>query len=388
MASQKIDVLTSLRFFAAALVVVGHSWPLLGPDPQSYNIIPSFHGVTFFFVLSGFILTYNYSKLGSSEDIKRYLTARFARLWPLHVATFLLAIALLPSVRAELFTPFGLSAAALNVSMMHALVPTLAYQFSYNAVSWSISSEWFFYICFIWLINLTGKPFSRLFWLGLAGPGVMLALSLAYDLPVYDTDHSKLSGSSTIYIHPFTRVFDFELGMIAAVYFLQRKPEERRASPSWATLLETGAVVLLLSTAALTYSTLSNLLPQTPPLLLFWLERSGAAPIFALAIFILARERGRISHLLSHWFWVRLGELSFALYLVHQIFLRWIVSNTHIHSYISGDTLHAAFFAASLMAAYLLWRLIEVPARAHLTRRRETTAVPANAITPGGVTAQ
>ena len=122
------------------------------------------------------------------------------------------------------------------------------------------------------------------------------------------------------------------------------------------------------SGSALTYSTFSNLLPHTPPLVLLWLERSGPAPIYAVAILILALERGIVSQLLSHWPWVLLGEMSFALYLVHQLFLRWIASNAYIQSYFSGNLLHAAFWATSLIASYFLWRLIEIPSRAYLIR--------------------
>ncbi len=57
---KKLDSLTSLRFFAAALVVVGHVSPLFRVHYSLLNGFLGGQGVTFFYVLSGFILTYSY----------------------------------------------------------------------------------------------------------------------------------------------------------------------------------------------------------------------------------------------------------------------------------------------------------------------------------------
>ncbi len=60
--AQRLDPITSLRFFAAAMIVIGHAHAIFG----SWGIataIPLEQGVSFFFVLSGFILTWNYPSL-------------------------------------------------------------------------------------------------------------------------------------------------------------------------------------------------------------------------------------------------------------------------------------------------------------------------------------
>jgi peptidoglycan/LPS O-acetylase OafA/YrhL len=51
----KIDTLTSLRFFAAALIVIGHSIGVFGFPADWPRGLATYQGVTFFFVLSGFI---------------------------------------------------------------------------------------------------------------------------------------------------------------------------------------------------------------------------------------------------------------------------------------------------------------------------------------------
>jgi peptidoglycan/LPS O-acetylase OafA/YrhL len=84
----KFDALTGLRFLAASLILVHHSTVLRIPIPLwSFG-----HGVSLFFVLSGFILAYIYPRLDSGAEAKRFLILRVARIWPAHAATLLLTV--------------------------------------------------------------------------------------------------------------------------------------------------------------------------------------------------------------------------------------------------------------------------------------------------------
>src|SRR6516165_1764002 len=97
----KLDALTSLRFFAAFMIVVAHA---IGLFPNIFHldphgIVPGLalgQGVSFFYVLSGFILTYNYYGLKGPADTKRFLWARIGRIWPSHIATACLSMAVHP----------------------------------------------------------------------------------------------------------------------------------------------------------------------------------------------------------------------------------------------------------------------------------------------------
>ena len=369
MTNKKIDTLTSLRFFAAYAVVVGHSIELFGLSKTALRHIPAYNGVTFFFVLSGFILTYNYRRLPTREAIWRFASARFARLWPLHVATFLLTILVLPEVRATLLTSLGLLEAAANLLFLQAFVPILAFQFSYNDISWSISAEFYFYACFVGLIALIDRPFSRLFWVALAGPIIMIALSIMIKLPTYIPDPFVVSLATTIYIHPVTRLADFGCGMIAAGFFLRPNVQGLNFAPRLATVLEIVMVALIVATAGLTYGLYAKIWPSAPPAVLLWLERSGASPLYALAIFVLAFERGYISRWLRHPALVLFGEISFATYLVHHIVLRWLMANPWSYADLPLSLAFLLYLAANIPASWLLWRFIETPARTGLYRR-------------------
>ena len=70
--NQKLDVFTSLRFFAAVMIVVYHSNGLFGFSKDRIPILEWCQGVSFFFVLSGFILAYVYPKLETWSVIRQF----------------------------------------------------------------------------------------------------------------------------------------------------------------------------------------------------------------------------------------------------------------------------------------------------------------------------
>ena len=74
--------LTGLRFVAAAAVFVSHIQYFVFPEVRQLPL--GGPAVSFFFVLSGFILTYVYGQKLSRQSVPRFWFTRWARLWPLH----------------------------------------------------------------------------------------------------------------------------------------------------------------------------------------------------------------------------------------------------------------------------------------------------------------
>lgn len=94
----KLDSLTSLRFIAAAMIVVSHSVGHFHLDPhQVVENLPLAQGVSFFFVLSGFILTYVYQDLQGLKPFMHFLAARIARVWPVFFVAAVLTFAVWPA---------------------------------------------------------------------------------------------------------------------------------------------------------------------------------------------------------------------------------------------------------------------------------------------------
>ena len=157
--------LTGLRFVAAMMIVLYHArnyfhWPWLAYVPQAAEF-----SVSFFFVLSGFILTHVY---GSKPfpGYWHFLALRIGRLWPVHIVATAVVVA---SVYFPIIRPDSLvferadflfnrwTELALVTGLLQSLSPYIANIFAWNSVSWSISTEFFFYLAFPWLLVDIGR---------------------------------------------------------------------------------------------------------------------------------------------------------------------------------------------------------------------------------------
>lgn len=100
-----LPAVTGIRFPAAALVLIGHA-AMFNAWVAPLNDYFWADAVPFFFLLSGFILAHVYPSLDNWAARKQFLVARIARIYPLHLATFLLVVLLLPpDVRTSLEKP-------------------------------------------------------------------------------------------------------------------------------------------------------------------------------------------------------------------------------------------------------------------------------------------
>ncbi len=155
---REIPSLTSLRGFLAVWVVTYHFWndvlrlfplaELLSPIVQlGHMAVPAF------FMLSGFVLSFNYADRFSilrRNEVVRFLCLRLARIYPVHLVT-LLAVAAMVQVSNRAgyqLTDAGYSTQdfVLNLLLVHTWVPD--FRLNWNYPSWSISSEWFAYLLF------------------------------------------------------------------------------------------------------------------------------------------------------------------------------------------------------------------------------------------------
>ncbi len=92
---RRLDALTALRFIAATMIVLHHSRGNFGIPGAVGDYFNFAQAVTFFFILSGFVLAYSYPTLSGLPAVGRFYRARIARLWPLHFTTFVLAMGFL-----------------------------------------------------------------------------------------------------------------------------------------------------------------------------------------------------------------------------------------------------------------------------------------------------
>lgn len=358
---QKLDALTSLRFFAAAMIVVGHAHPLFGSLGFA-TAVPYSQGVSFFFVLSGFILAYNYPILEGRNALKRFWLARVARVWPLHTVMLLLWIALIFKFDRQSNFPGveGLVKLVANVLLLQAWVPLRSWSLSFNEVAWSLSVEFFFYAAFPLLIRYWARSWH---WLLLVQAGIVvlvIAICSALALPSADT-YPGVGFASLIYLNPLVRLLEFSVGISTA--FLVRKiptQELGLTSEQWFVLELTaiGSCAFALLAAA-------NLLGIQHVLgaaAVHYFTREGLWLFFAMLIGIFALSRGPVRKLLTTRVMVFLGEISFALYLCHALILYYIQPYQDILRE-GGGVAYTLFWTASLLCSALLFYGIEQPAR-------------------------
>src|SRR5437016_12829380 len=149
----ELSSLTGIRFYAALLVYLYHV-VLTVPAVNALSGGSLFSnaadvGVSFFFVLSGFILTYNYADVFrdgvSAAGYKRFVWDRLTKIYPVHFLTLLLV---LPIATFSPHLPLDWRAVPFHLLLLQCFWPSASPAFSkyLNVPSWSISCEWFFYL--------------------------------------------------------------------------------------------------------------------------------------------------------------------------------------------------------------------------------------------------
>jgi peptidoglycan/LPS O-acetylase OafA/YrhL len=350
----KLNALTGLRFVAASMIVLHHSRrlaiPVLGRSLD--------HGVSFFFVLSGFILAYAYPKLESGRDVADFLAARIARIWPAHVVGLLLALLALRMAIDRTFVA--------NLLLVHGWVPSLPWYFGYNAPSWSISTELFFYLVFPALI-FRWRDSWRWKWLATALLVVaLIALGKALDLPNL-SHHDVPTLHGLLYISPLARLFEFTTGMVVYTAFRRLQPAAAKVDVALFTLLELSAIGFA-GYCIVSGSTATFLRRHCPDIAGQWIGHSSDVFVFPFVILVFAFERGWLSRFFGSAPMMLLGEISYSIYLVHvtvfEFYLRrWMVSGTGPDYF--G---FAGCVAVTLVIAFTIWVFIEAPCRAAVKR--------------------
>lgn len=351
--------LTSLRFFAAAAIVVAHLQNAFGFSASPANLSVA---ISFFFVLSGFILTYRYPVLRGRRAIGRFYLARVARIWPLHVATLIVAVLLAG-------TPFVLSGEFLaNLFLVQAWSPVVVQAMSFNGVAWTISDEAFFYlllplVVLSWRSRLVLSIASVAFCAGV----LVIGSQMVGDAPMEPM--TEPSWYTVAHVNPAMRFLEFLIGCLACrLYQSARSP--RLPFLLW-TLLEAICIAALLFAVFRGYLVQGWLYPYVSPLTYYWMLHAGAAPVLALVILCFAHEGGFFSRILQNPALVLLGEISFSTYMIHQLLIRWWLRQGWADTSWNLPSL-LALVATIYIASYLSWRFFETPVRRAILSPRRT----------------
>jgi peptidoglycan/LPS O-acetylase OafA/YrhL len=299
--------LTSLRFFAALAVFFSHT-PLTWTLNAIFGI--GYTGVGFFYLLSGFILTYRY--YGDFADgitmlaAQRFYLARIARILPVYLSTMLLMLAFMAACGGKYWTdvatPVRLAEVVAQTALVQSWIPADAVYLGLNGQAWSVSAEMFFYALLpivLWSatrMTRTARP-----------PKILLAAVALWALTFgAELCHHGAASFYWFYVFPPIRLPDFTIGILLGITFLKRPAISRTGlRPTTCELLVVGGIIL---------ATLVS--PAFPASVRF---SALSLPFSAALISVFARQGGAISRFFSAPAFVRLGEISFAFYLVHLL---------------------------------------------------------------------
>jgi peptidoglycan/LPS O-acetylase OafA/YrhL len=414
--------LTGLRFLAAFSVLIAHAVAVLmhghdNPGSVRYWVTQaSGFGMTLFFVLSGFVIHYNYATLvtaGGLRGITAYLWARFARLYPLflllllgyivvsrkhyeywtgHPEPFESVLQALPyflfSVQSWLYRPIG------DTTLIYAIGGS-------SSLTWSISTEWFFYFLYplvAWLILRSREPRLTIIlvlswcalWIGLATTLYDRAPDInAWAVARYGTIAEMREPQDTfaasdsyvgwlLYFSPYLRMGEFVLGSLIAQFYIQLHRLKLSGQEN-----AVGTLVFLAAAVSMVVITYLMYAPDVGTNVFRKMYMNfGLAPSAALLVFCAARYRNVVSRLLNSPSALVLGDASYSIYLVHYIMLM-------IATKLIGTAVHGAIFntialilstIATLVGSILLYAYYESLARKwlrRLCRDRRPTVVAA-----------
>ncbi|HEX7653129.1 MAG TPA: acyltransferase [Verrucomicrobiae bacterium] len=351
---ENLPALTGLRGLAALWVVSLHfqkEFNQLWPATESLNWFTGAgaQAVPVFFVLSGFILLHTYRDRFQIFHWRTYvgfLGLRLARIYPGYLAALLIMVGL---VAASALAGVTYNAAAYPLGwllpetlMLHAWVRLPPGFFGWNFPDWSVSAEWFAYLfAFPVALGLLRLLAATPRWLPL-----VLALALCWGEAAVRTEW-KLPMVSLLFL--------------AGACLWEWRRRELAAGGGLPRHLDLAGFLLL-----------PAVLVVADPGPIF----TNAGVLLAIALIIpgLSRADGWGTRLLATRGFIFLGEISYAVYLVHGIVQRLVKIALPVARYE-----HAAFVvrlalimgevAAVMVAATLLYRWVELPARRWLRQR-------------------
>ncbi|MDI1280016.1 acyltransferase [Brevundimonas sp.] len=355
-----LRALTSLRAFLAVGVVLFHyqlQWdPALGFSPI---IERSRLAVDAFFMLSGFILAHVYgpSFPAGTFSYRRFIVARIARLYPLHLAVLagVLVMVIVARAAGVQYDPATYTAEGFlkTLLLVQAWFPSLV-GYNWSGPSWSLSAEWFAYLLFpayaLIAMKLKTRPWVLLF-LGVLGFAVIDA--------VYGQMFGKVLPRAEDDMGILRILPEFLIGM--ALYGLGRRWEWSRGSAIGASAVATFCLLL-----AMQFSLDDRLVVAlAAPLILTWSMLARTA------------KAGPLSTPLA----VFSGEASFALYLVHiPLLVAYKGIASELRGIDSGFYMSplelAGLFVVTVAAAAALHLGVEKPGRRWIRRRFEGRTPP------------
>lgn len=292
----KLNQLTFTRFLAALAIVVFHAHSNIWPFTQSFlhTIFNKANvGVSYFFILSGFVMMIAYGK-NKEVKIKKssYYLNRVARIYPVYIVALILAVAVIfVKTHSILVQPL-----ILQLFVVQSWVPGSIDKL--NFPGWSLSVEALFYLCFPFLFNYVYRRIS-LKWVSIFVILVWLTTQILFNYLLSTSFYTGYPSKShdLLFYFPLMHLNEFLIGnMLGLVYFRLIKAKKNYDL----------AIILLVAVMfiALSFNTIVNI------------DDGLTAVFFAPLIILLSLNNGKITTIFSNKYLMILGEASYSMYIL------------------------------------------------------------------------
>lgn len=354
---EPLPALTGIRTLLAIFIILFHFTP-----PHLSLLYPIINnGYVFvgaFFLISGYVLTYNYADRGAKLNKREFWLARFSRLYPVYLLVLIVSLRMVQDewyARSRFEFWQGLILTPLVLQGWSPSVATF-----WNTVAWTLSSEVMLYAAFPWLIRLPWpRTPSRLIallltiWIvGLVPHSLYLLLNPDHLVGPVDR-YSSTQLIRFLKYTPLPYVCTFLSGVILGK--LQHALTLTQRQRLVLSAISLGLVVLFFYTQV----------DRTPYLLM---HGGLLTPLFAALVLGLSGPHA-ISAIFSCRPLLLVGESSYCLYLLHfnvfQLIHRYHVPE-HLHLTALEPWLSYVILIALALAVF---HFVETPVRKAILRR-------------------
>lgn len=361
----RLPSLTGLRFLAALAVFTVHAFAipplwLLADHHTDFRLLSWFDqagglGVSFFFVLSGFVLTWS---ARDTDSTTRFWRRRFVKIYPTYVVAWVLAMVLFASPS----TPTHVAIS--NLFLLQVWVPSYFLNFSVDSPSWSLAVEAFFYLSFPLLLAVFRRVDPRHLKYLIIGAiaAVWATPAVAYGL--FPKTPLVISGQNVsvpaywfAHVLPPVRMFDFVLGILVALAVKHGR---------WRNIGMVPSFLLLAGGYWLTF--------HVP-----FLYGQGAAMIIPIVLLIAAAAtadiEGRFT-IFRNRTMVWLGNISFAFYMLHYEVLSFLRKElgTQMFSNAAGIAILVGAAVGTVVLSWVLYSVVEAPLVRRFSQSRRAKA--------------
>ena len=354
--------LDGLRGIAALVVVCYHIFEAFALSPLNQTVNHGYLAVDFFFLLSGFVLSYSYDEPNKHElGFVTFIKKRFIRLHPMLIVAALLGGALFylqstPEQNLSLVPP---SVVCISVLMSIFLVPVsggydvrgYSEMFPLNGASWSLFFEYIGSLFYILVLKRIPKLGLYILTLGFSLWTIAMVSTSVWGYNgsgwSMEYDQGWLGGLSRV-------LTSMTLGVLLSRYF---KPIKiKRAFEICSIIL---VLLLVMPRLGGADSMWLNVVYELLCVLLF----------FPLLLLIGASENCASSRKTAVCKF--LGDISYPLYIIHYpsiyLYIAWVKTNSLTFEDSLGGV--ALLFVVNIILAQVLLRVYDMPFRKYLKRK-------------------